>query len=98
MDETTSPEPTKLLNQTEQIQVAAQLQTLILQDFVKQLQGNTASATDRATIVRLLRENGWTLDPALVPSSLKDKITSKVSFDDDLTEDQVGEQRRLRAI
>jgi hypothetical protein len=99
MDDPTTPtEPTKLLNKEEQIQVAEELQTLILKDFVKILKDNTASATDRATIIRLLRENGWTLDPALLPKNLRDKLTSKVSFDDDLSDDEVAEQRRLRVV
>jgi hypothetical protein len=97
-DETTPTEPTKMLNQTQQIEVASELQSLILQDFVKIIKNNTASATDRATIVRLLRENGWTLDPAQIPSSLKDKLTRTVRFDEDLSESEAGEKRRLRAI
>lgn len=71
------------------------LQDLILQDLIDAIKNNTATATDRATIIRLLQSNGWTLDPAQLPSDLKSKLTSTRRFDEDLSEDETGE-RRLR--
>lgn len=71
------------------------LQDAILDDLIRILEDKTATATDRATIIRLLQSNGWALDPAMIPSELRDKLTSKVRFDDALSPDETGE-RKLR--
>ena len=80
----------------EQIRKAERLQDLLLDDFTKQAEEGTLSATDRATLVRFLQSNGWDLDPARIPQSLKDKLTRTVAPDAEL-EEKTGE-RRLRAI
>lgn len=69
-----------------QIEKMEKLQDLILDDLIKAVEGGTATATDRATIIRLLQSNGWDLDPARIPQELRDKLTKKVKFDDDLEE------------
>lgn len=81
----------------EQIAKLETLQDLILDDLILALKNNTATATDRATIIRLCQSNGWVLDPALIPSDLKGKLTKKVRFDEDVSSDETGE-RKLRAI
>lgn len=69
----------------QQMEVFERLQLALLQDFETHLKDNTLSATDRATLVRLLEHNGWTLDAKRLPQGLKDRITKRVdpkSFDD----------------
>jgi Fe-S-cluster formation regulator IscX/YfhJ len=82
----------------EQIAKLEQLQDLILDDMIDAVKNNRATATDRATIIRLLQSNGWDLDPSkLGDGDLKSKLTSKKRFDEDLSAEETGE-RRLKAI
>ena len=71
----------------DQIDVAVELQILILEDFKELLttRKDELTATDRATIVRLLQANGWSIDPAALPEDLKGMLTRNVAFDDDDT-------------
>lgn len=82
----------------EQVGKLEVLQDLLLDDLIKAFRDNTVSATDRATVIRLLQSNGWALDPASIPSDLKDKLTSKVRFDDDLSTDETGAPKRMRIV
>jgi hypothetical protein len=52
----------------EQIAKLEQLQDLILDDMIDAVKNNRATATDRATIIRLLQSNGWDLDPSKLRS------------------------------
>lgn len=79
-----------------QIIKAERLQDLLLDDFTKLAESGGLSATDRATLVRFLSDNGWDLDPARIPQSLKDKLTKSVRPDEDL-EAETGE-RRLKVV
>lgn len=63
-----------------QIAAAERLQELILENFEELLttRRDQLTATDRATIVRLLQANGWTLDPAQMPTDLKNLLTKSL--------------------
>jgi hypothetical protein len=61
-----------------QIELSAKLQTMILLDFERMLKENTMSPSDRATLVRLLSMNGWSLDPAMIPQGLRGVLTAVV--------------------
>lgn len=87
---------TKKARTEAQIKLADELQDLVLADLKKILDNGTATATDRATIIRLLRDNGWNLDPSRLTTSLKDKLTNKVRFDEDLTEEETGTRGQIR--
>ena len=70
----------------EQVAIAQRLQLAVLKDFEEQMNTKTLSSTDRATLVRLLSHNGWSLDPKQLPQGLRDKLTSHIApdeFDDD---------------
>lgn len=86
-----SPEE-KLVEQRRQIEQAERLQRLILDDLERCLNDKTATATDRATIIRLLKDNGWTLDPAQLPSNLKAMLIADLSAVD--VADELAERRR----
>ena len=70
-----------------QIEIAERLQNLILEDFEDLLTNRKEdlTATDRATIVRFLQANGWTVDPASLPANLKGMLTAKLPVDDEET-------------
>jgi hypothetical protein len=85
----------KKANTQAQITKLEKLQDLILDDLIYAVENKTITATDRATIIRLLQSNGWSLDPAQIPSDLRDKLTNKVRFDEDISPDETGE-RKLR--
>jgi hypothetical protein len=82
--------PSVLYTKEEQIAKMEVLQTLIIDDMIEALLSGTATATDRATFLRFLQQNGWTLDPSRIPSSLKDKLTRQVRFDEGVSEDETG--------
>ena len=64
--------------------IAQELQDLVLETFRMKLRDGALTSTDLKTLVDLLRANGWSFDPTLLPQELKDKITKRVSFDEDL--------------
>jgi hypothetical protein len=68
----------------QQSKTAAELGDLILQEFRELLttRKDDLTSTDRATIVRFLMQNGWTVDPKNIPEELKGMLTSEVKFDD----------------
>jgi hypothetical protein len=71
---------------TNQIELAEKLQQKILEDFADLLEKKQMTAADRATLCRLLSDNGWSLDPAAVDQTLADVLTKRVdptAFDDD---------------
>jgi len=67
----------------DQLDIAGRLQLKLLERFEQLLDEGELSSTDAATLARLLMQNGWALDPALIPQGLKDKLTKKVEFDDE---------------
>lgn len=68
-----------------QIDLAARLQTLLLENFEELFKSGAMTAADRSTLSRLLMANGWSLDPASIPQGLRDKLTKHIDprvFDD----------------
>lgn len=61
----------------DQISLAERLQVALLEDFEKLLNEGRISPTDRATLARLLMQNGWSIDPTRLPQGLADKLTGK---------------------
>jgi len=61
-----------------QVERVARLQWLLLEDFERLLESGMMTPTDRATLTRFLRENGWKVDPNELPTSLREKLTSLV--------------------
>lgn len=66
----------------EQAEVALKLQTMLLKDFLTLLKSGEMTGTDRATLYKILRDNGWDFDPQNLPEELITKIRKQVSFDD----------------
>ncbi len=69
-----------------QIDIATRLQEKLLKRFEKALDDGTLQATDAATLARLLMANGWNIDPAKVPTSLRSILTTHLdpsTLDDD---------------
>jgi hypothetical protein len=66
----------------QQSKTAAELGDLILQRLVDLVRDNEDTSTDRATILRFLMQNGWTVDPKNIPEELHGMLTSEVRFDD----------------
>jgi hypothetical protein len=55
-----------------------------LERMVELIHSKEDTSTDRATLVRFLMLNGWTVDPAKLPEELKALVGSLGSpFDDD---------------
>ena len=65
-----------------QIELAEKLQMKALEYFENGFDTGTLTATDVSTLVRLLSQNGWVLDPARVPQGLRDKLTSTLDPSD----------------
>jgi len=74
----------------EQVAIAERLQLKLLTRFETMIDEGTLTATDAATLVRLLSANGWTLDPAKVPKNLQNMLTTAVSFAEDGDDPVVG--------
>ena len=64
-----------------QADVATRLQEKLMVRFEALLDSGEMSPTDAATLARLLSQNGWSFDPARLPSSLRSKLTKDVDFD-----------------
>jgi hypothetical protein len=77
-----------------QVEIAERLQLALLKDFERQLLDGTISSTDRATLARLLTQNGWSLDPSRLPKGLKDQLTSRIDPEDLDEDDDVLPLRR----
>lgn len=74
------------IEQRAQTEIAVKLQRLLLEDFEAAFKAGTITAADRATLARLLMQNGWSLDPKELPQGLKDKLTTRIDpseFDED---------------
>jgi hypothetical protein len=65
-------------NKEKQLKLAEQLQMDLLEDFGKMFKAGSMTPTDRATLYRLLKDGGWVLDPARLPTTLRDKLTSRI--------------------
>lgn len=64
--------------QRSQIDLAERLQNMLLEDFERLLESSEMTPTDRATLARLLSQNGWSLDPSRLPQGIKDKLTDAI--------------------
>lgn len=74
------------MDQKQQTDLAERLQTKWLKRMETMIDEGTATATDMATLARVLLANGWSIDPKDIPQPLRDKLTSKISpeeLDDD---------------
>lgn len=75
----------------EQIEIAERLQIKLLERWERLMDDKELSATDAATLSRVLIQNGWNIDPSALPEGLKDKVRKidpKI-FDFPLSEDEV---------
>jgi len=81
-----------ILNPQEQIDLTERLKTLWLKHMETLLTTGAITATDMATLARVLLQNGWSLDPAKLPQNLRGMLTSQVSPED--LEDDVLPMRR----
>ena len=78
-----------------QVDKAEQLQELLLNDLKKLFKQGETTTPDRATLARLLKDNGWSVDPSMVPQELKEKLTSKIAPGDDIDDDVVPISRAM---
>lgn len=70
-----------------QIVIAERLQEALLKRFETLIEEENDSPTDRATLARLLSQNGWSLDPSTLPQSLRSKISEAVEPTDGIEEE-----------
>ena len=84
-DEYEKPEPAvdvTPLPKTEQVALAEKLQAAVLRTFERRLKNGTLSDSGIATLVRLLMQNGWTIDPSQLSKGLRSVLTENVSPDE----------------
>lgn len=70
----------------DQIARAERIQEKLLERWERLLDSGEVSSTEVAVITKMLRDSGWTLDPARLPQGIKDKLTADIDptqFDDD---------------
>ncbi len=72
-----------------QIEITERLQLKWLTLIEQRMDEGSISPAEMATLERFLRNNGWNLDPSRLPQGLRDKLTSKINFDDDEESDGV---------
>lgn len=75
------------MDKKKQLELSERLQVLLLENFEQLAVSGELTPTDRATLARLLTQNGWSIDPAAMPQGLASKLTSLVKFDDELPTD-----------
>lgn len=73
----------------EQIELGQKLFQALLEDFATLLEKGEATAADRATLARLLTQNGYSINPADLPDELRTKITTEFDPEADL-DDEFG--------
>lgn len=76
---------------SDQIHLAQELQMSLLKDFKRMLEDGSATAADRATLRKLLADNGWSLDPSNLKRSLKDTVDAAMDLPDPKTGDMEAE-------
>lgn len=79
----------------DQVDKAEKLQELLLDDLITLFKDGKATSTDRATLARLLKDNGWSVDPLMVPQDLQDQLTSKIEPGDDIDDSVVPISRAM---
>lgn len=65
-----------------QLEIAARLQRKVLEVLEAKLDDGTISGPEMSTLVKLLSQNGWAIDPAKVPEGLRQKLTSVIDPND----------------
>lgn len=63
----------------QQVAIAERLQLKWLERMEKLLDEESITSTDMATLAKVLRDSGWTLDATKLPEKLRNKLTSEVS-------------------
>lgn len=63
----------------QQVAIAERLQLKWLERMEKLLDEGSITSTDMATLAKVLRDSGWTLDATKLPEKLRNKLTSEVS-------------------
>lgn len=76
------PVDNTVLKPTEQAVLAERLQAKWLRRMEFMLDKGLISATDMATLARVLLKNGWEFDLAKLPKRLGDKLTSQVDTEE----------------
>lgn len=68
----------------EQVEKARVLQDLLLEDLIRLFESGSEniSAADRKLVYTICKDNGWSLDPSMVPQDLQDRLTSAISAAD----------------
>ena len=95
-NEEKAPEKLSLeeIDLVKQIELTKKLQAGLLRTYLRRLEAGTISDTGLANLQRLLKENGWSLDPKQMPVDLKDMLTTHVSPEDLDDDDDVLPLRR----
>ena len=58
----------------QQMELIEKLKLKVLQHLDRRLDEGVISGTEVATLISLLKDNGWVLDESQLPGSLKDKV------------------------
>lgn len=74
----------------ENVELLGTLQGKMLKEFDRRFDDKLITSADLAVLARLGMQNGWNLDPSRIPENLRDKLTSKVAFDDDEDPSVIG--------
>lgn len=74
----------------QQIDLAEQLQAMLLEAYATKLEKGELSDTGLSSLQKLLMQNGWQLDPTRVPQGLRDKLTARVDPKDVEDDDEPG--------
>lgn len=68
----------------EQTEIAERLQLALLKLYEAKITDGSITDTGMGNLQRLLSHNGWSLDPAALPESLRGKLLSKdIPIDED---------------
>lgn len=70
------------MSREEQIALAEELQGMLLKEYKRRLETRTISGTGMASLQKLLKDNGWNLDPAHLKQELRDLLTTEVDPDE----------------
>jgi hypothetical protein len=80
----------------EQVEIGRRLQTRLLEYFEGKLDDKTISPTDVSTLTRLLKDNGWSLDPSQLPDAIRGLVKLD-KHDEKLEGDRVLDIAEARA-
>jgi hypothetical protein len=80
----------------EQVEIGRRLQTKLLEYFEDKLKDKTISPTDVSTLTRLLKDNGWSLDPSQLPDAIRGLVQLE-KHDESVEKDRVLDIAEARA-